>query len=179
MAKEQNPMKRIRIEKLTLNVGAGKDAKVLEKGTKLLKALTGTDPVRTKTNKRLQAWGLRPGLPVGCKLTLRDPEKIKSLLPRLLDAKDSMLRYKMFDDLGNISFGIPECIDITDYKYDPDIGIMGLQVSLTLIRPGYRVVRRRLHTSKMKNDHHIRRDEAIDFMKNNYDIKILEEVEEE
>ncbi len=179
MAEKENPMRKMKVEKLTLNVGAGKDAKVLEKGTKLLKALTGIDPVRTKTNKRLQAWGLRPGLPVGCKLTIRDPEMIKDLLPRLLDAKDKMLRTKMFDDMGNVSFGIPECIDITDYRYDPDIGIMGLQVSVTLIRPGYRVVRRRLHSSKMKPDHHIKRDEAIMFMKDNYGIKIVEEVEEE
>ena len=179
MVEKENPMKTIRIEKLTLNVGAGKDAKVLEKGTKLLKALTGINPIRTKTTKRLQAWGLRPGLPVGCKITIRDPDKIKELLPRLLDAKDKTLRTKMFDDLGNISFGIPECIDITDYKYEPEIGIMGLQVSVTLLRPGYRVVRRRLHSSKMKNTHHIKRVDAIDFMKKNYDIKILEEVEEE
>ncbi len=179
MEAKENPMRDIRIEKLTLNVGAGKDAKVLEKGTMLLKALTGIDPVRTKTNKRLQAWGLRPGLPVGCKLTIRDKEMIKDLLPRLLDAKDKMLRQKMFDEMGNISFGIPECIDITDYKYDPDIGIMGLQVSVTLVRPGYRITRRRLHSSKIKESHHIKRTDAIDFMKKNYNVKILEEVEEE
>ncbi len=176
---KENPMKKMRIEKLTLNVGAGKDAKVLEKGTMLLKALTGIDPVKTKTMKRLQAWGLRPGLPVGCKITIRDQDHIKELLPRLLDAKDKTLRLKMFDNYGNISFGIPECIDITDYKYDPKIGIMGLQVSLTLARPGYRVMRRRLHRSGIKRDHLISRDEAIDFMKKNYSVTISEEVDEE
>jgi ribosomal protein L5 len=41
-----NKMKEIRIEKVTLNVGAGKDQKVLEKGIKLLTNLTGTAPVK-------------------------------------------------------------------------------------------------------------------------------------
>ena len=127
-------MREIRIEKLTLNVGAGRDSKLLERSTKLLKYLTGVDPVTTKTTKRLQAWGLRPGLPIGCKITIRDKNKIQELLPRLIDAKDKVLSQKMFDDKGNLSFGIPECIDITDFKYDPDIGIIGLQASVTLTR---------------------------------------------
>ena len=175
----QNPMREMKISKLTLNIGAGKDQKVLDRGMKLLKALTGITPVKTITTKRLQAWGLRPGLPIGCMITIRSPEKIAELLPRLLDAKDKVLTLKMFDDYGNISFGIPECIDITDYKYDPDIGIMGLQASVTITRPGFRVMRRKLKASKIDRHHQIRKEESINFMKNNFGITIKEEIEEE
>ena len=66
-----NPMQVPRIEKITLNVGAGKDQARLEKGVALLKMITGIDPVKTVTAKRIPGWGLRPGLPIGCKLTLR------------------------------------------------------------------------------------------------------------
>ena len=64
-------MKEIRIEKITLNIGAGKDADKLEKGIKLIKNITGRPPIKTYTKKRIPGWGLRPGLPIGCKLTLR------------------------------------------------------------------------------------------------------------
>jgi large subunit ribosomal protein L5 len=173
-----NPMRTIRIEKLTLNIGTGKEQKVMDRAVKLLKAITGIDPVKTKTTKRLQAWGLRPGLPIGCKITIRDPEHIKKLLPRLLEAKEFVMTTRMFDNRGNVSFGIPECIDIADYKYDPEIGIMGLQASVTLGRPGFRVKRRRLHAASVKNSHLISQDEAISFMKEQFNIKLQEEIEE-
>ncbi len=178
MAETKNPMKEVRISKLTLNIGAGKDYKVLERGMMLLKSLTGIEPVKTITQKRLQAWGLRPGLPVGCMITIRDQEKIKALLPNLLDAKNNVLARKMFDNLGNISFGIPECIDITGYNYTPEIGILGLQASITLTRRGQRVMRRRLHRAKIGRHHEIGRDEAVKFMKDNYGIQLKEEIEE-
>ena len=61
---KMNQMKNIRIEKVTLNVGAGKDQGKLERGIKLLKLLTGVDPVKTVTMKRVPSWGLRPNLPI-------------------------------------------------------------------------------------------------------------------
>ena len=66
-----NPMQQVRIGKLTLNIGAGKDPSKLEKGLTLIKSITGIEPLKTVTTKRIAEWGLRPGLPIGCKLTLR------------------------------------------------------------------------------------------------------------
>ncbi|MEK6828050.1 MAG: 50S ribosomal protein L5, partial [Nanoarchaeota archaeon] len=135
-------MKNIRIEKVTLNIGAGKDQARLEKGLVLLNAVTNATPIKTITSKRIQEWGLRPGLPIGCKLTLRKDRAIK-MLPRLLVAIDNKLREKQFDNNGNIAFGIHEYIEIPGVKYDPKIGIMGFEVCVTLERPGYRIKRRR------------------------------------
>ncbi|MFA6073537.1 MAG: 50S ribosomal protein L5 [Candidatus Woesearchaeota archaeon] len=168
-----NKMKEIRIEKVTLNIGAGKDQKVLEKGIKLLTNITGTPPVKTITNKRLQAWGLRPGLPVGCKLTLRG-EAAKKLIPRLIHAKDGILSESSFDNHGNISFGLPEYMDIKDAKYDPEIGMMGLQASITLARPGFRVKNKKIRPAKISSTHQIKQEESITFMKENYSVKIGE-----
>lgn len=170
-----NKMRDIRIEKLTLNVGAGKDTAVLEKGLKLLKNITGIDPVKTFTRKRIPTWGLRPGLPIGCKITLRK-EAAKALLKKLLSAKDNKLTENQFDSSGNIAFGITEYIDIPGTKYDPEIGMMGLQVCLTLERPGFRVKKRRLKNTISKN-HLITKDEAMAFMKDNFAIKIEGEEE--
>ena len=164
-------MRNIRIEKVTLNIGAGKDQTRLEKGLALLKSITDSTPIKTVTNKRIQEWGLRPGLPIGCKLTLRKDKAIK-MLPRLLGAIDNRLRKKQFDQNGNIAFGIHEYIEIPGVKYDPKIGIMGLEVCVTLERPGYRIKRRRLLQRKIPARHRISKQEAINFMANNYNTKV-------
>jgi len=171
-----NPMKEIKIEKLTLNIGSGKDQKELEKATKLIKNITGMDPVTTKTDKRIAAWGLRPGLPIGAKLTLRG-EVAEKLLARLLGAKDNLLPINHFDNLGNIAFGIPEYIDIPGVEYDPSIGVFGLQACVTLGRPGFRVKRRRVRPGKIGKLHSISKEEAIAFMKEKFSIKTEEEDE--
>lgn len=171
-----SPMKEIRIEKLTLNIGAGKEQAVLEKGITLLKNITGLSPVKTITQKRIANWGLRPGLPIGCKITFRR-EKAKELAKRLLFAKNNILSKNNFDNNGNISFGIHEYIDIPDVKYDPKIGIMGLQASLTLQRPGFRIKRRKIMKRSIPRKHGISQEESIKFMKDNFTIMIREEQE--
>lgn len=169
-----NLMKQIRIEKLTLNIGAGKDTNKLEKGFKLLESITNAKPVKTITQKRIQGWGLRPGLPIGCKVTLRK-EKAKALLARLLYAKDHKLKQSQVDVNGNIAFGIHEYIDIQDLKYIPEIGVMGLEVCVTLERPGFRVNKRKNARSKIAKKHKITREEAIEFIKKEFNAKFEEE----
>ena len=167
-------MKTIKIEKVTLNIGAGKDQSKLEKGIMLLNSIANATPIKTTTNKRIQEWGLRPGLPIGCKLTLRR-EKAAQILPRLLEAVENKLNEKQFDNNGNLAFGIHEYIEIPGVKYDPKIGILGLQVCVTLERPGYRIKRRRLLTRKIPARHRISKKEAIEFMYKNFNIKLGEE----
>lgn len=168
-----NLMKEIKIEKVTLNVGAGKEQAKLEKGILLLKSITGINPVKTFTNKRIPTWGLRPGLPIGCKLTLRK-KKAEEILPRLLDAKENRLTSHQFDKEGNIAFGIPEYIDIKDAKYDPKVGIMGLEVCVTLERPGFRIKRRGIMKRKIPNKHRITKAEAVEFIKKKFNVEVGE-----
>ncbi len=169
-----NPMRTLRIEKLTLNIGAGKDTQKLEKGVALIKAITGIDPVKTVTQKRIPNWGLRPGLPIGCKLTLRK-KPAQELLSRLLQAKENKLKPQQFDAGGNISFGIPEYIDIPGVNYDPKIGIIGLEVCVTLERPGYRIKRRRMRQRKIPRKHLVTKEEAIDFLSKQFNVKVGEQ----
>ena len=166
-------MKIIKIEKVTLNIGAGKDQSRLDKGIVLLNSIGNGTPVKTITNKRVQEWGLRPGLPIGCKLTLRK-SKATNLLPRLLESVDNKLNPQQFDDNGNIAFGIHEYIEIPGVKYDPKIGIMGLQVCVTLERPGFRIKRRKIMPRKIPARHRISRQEAIDFMSKNFNTMVGE-----
>ncbi len=171
-----NIMRQIRIEKVTLNIGTGKDMAKLEKGMQLLKYITERNPLKTFTKKRIPTWGLRPGLPIGCKITLRKIAA-EEILKRLLDAKEFVLKPTQFDENGNIAFGIPEYIDIAEVKYKPELGIMGLEVCVTLERPGFRIKRRKIGKKKISKKHGIKAEEAMEFMKKKFNVKIGEEEE--
>lgn len=166
-----NPMRRIRIEKLTLNMGCGKDEEKLKKAMKLMERISGAKVVKTITTKRIPSWGVRPGLPLGCKVTLRG-EKAKRLLVGLLAARGNKLKESCFDDYGNVSFGLEEYINIPGMKYDPSIGMLGLDVCVTLERPGYRIKRRRVRPGKISKGHRIKREEAIAFMQSEFGVSL-------
>ncbi len=168
-----NMMKNIRIEKLTLNIGAGSDQDKLKKGIKLLKNLTGIEPVKTITTKRIPTWGVRPGLPIGCKLTIRG-KKAEEILKRLLVAKDNKLKEDCYGENGTVSFGIKEYIDVPNLEYDASIGIIGFQASVTLSRPGFRVKKRKNRKSKIGKKHLITKEEAIDYFKKEFNVSMEE-----
>ena len=157
-----NSMKNIRIAKITLNIGVGKSEDMMKKGLKLLQKLTPVKPVKTTTQKRIPGWGLRPGLNIGCKATVRKNADV--LLKRLFVAKENVLKLSNFDRQGNFSFGVPEYIDIADLEYDPELKIMGLEVAVTLERPGFRVKNRKLKSTKLGKGHNITKSEAVDFV---------------
>lgn len=169
-----NTMQSVRIEKITLNFGAGKEKAKLERGMKVLEIISGRKPVQTYAKKRIPTWGLRPGLPIGCKITLRkDPAS--QLLKRLLYAKNFELAPKNFDKRGNVSFGVPEYIDIEEIKYDPNIGVVGLEVSVTLEKPGYRVKKRRYKQNVVGKQHNVTPEEAMAFMQKTFNVKLGEQ----
>ncbi len=166
-----NPMREIRIEKLTLNIGTGRNEDKLKKAKKLLERITGAKVVETITKKRIPSWNVRPGLPLGCKTTIRGLNT-EELLKRLLAAKENKLKESCFDNYGNVSFGLEEYINIPGMKYDPDLGMLGLQVSVTLERPGFRIKKRRLQKTKIPKRHEITKDDAIQFMKKKFGIEV-------
>ena len=169
-----NPMQSVRIEKVTLNIGAGKEQTKVERGVMLIKHITGITPIKTITSKRIPSWGLRPGLPIGCKLTLRN-KHAKELLGRLLKAKENKLLSSQFDQCGNISFGIPEYIDIPGVKYEPKIGVAGFEVCVTLGKPGHRVKRRKICKKKVGKNQLVTKSQAINFVKTEYDTTVIGE----
>lgn len=174
---KNNPMREIRISKITLNIGVGKELSKLERSIKLLKAITGLEPKKTATKKRIPTWNLRPGLEIGCMVTVRG-KKAEELLKRFIEAKECRMSSKMFDDHGNTSFGFAEYIDIEGIKYDPEIGVIGFNIAVTLERPGYRVKHRFYRQGRIGKRHTITKEDAIKFMKRKFGVKIVEEEEE-
>lgn len=165
-------MRNVEIEKVVLNISVGSEREKLDSAVGLLERITDRKPVKTKTNKRIPSWGVRPGLAIGSKVTLRG-KKAKELLNRLLQAKDNEITEKSINDRGCFSFGINEYIDIPGVKYDPNIGILGLQVSVNLKRPGYRIKERRIGKRKVPKKHLVNKEDAIDFLKEEFDVKVI------
>ncbi|MEM0353522.1 MAG: 50S ribosomal protein L5, partial [Archaeoglobaceae archaeon] len=62
---------------------------------------------------------------------------------------------------GNFSFGIQEHIDLPGVEYDPDIGVFGMDVCVSLKRRGYRVAERRIARAKVGSKHRITKEETI------------------
>ena len=163
-----NKMREIRIEKVNLNIGTGGPGDKLEKALKLLEKIAESKPVPTKTKLRIPTWGIRPGLVIGCKVTLRG-KKAEELLARLLKALGNKVNRASFDNDGNFSFGIHEYLDIPNVSYEASIGIIGLEVAVTLMRPGFRIRRRAIMQKSIPKKHKITREDAIDFIKSKYE----------
>ncbi len=166
-----NTMKDIRIEKVTFNIGTGEAGNKLEKAMKLLQSLTDQKPVSTVTKKRIPTWGIRPGMTIGTKVTVRKNQD--TVVDRMLKAVGNKLSLKKIGD-GTISFGIPEHILIPGTKYDMDIGILGLGVMITLERRGFRINRRTIKKTKIPRKHLISKEDTITFLKTKFNTNIID-----
>jgi large subunit ribosomal protein L5 len=170
---KENPMRKPHVDKLVVNIGVGSDGESMAPAMKLIEKLTGKKPVQTYSKHKIPAWGLRQGLPIGTKVTLRGKDA-HDFLEKSLSAVEKVLKKKNFDDVGNLTFGIEQYIFYDGVKYDPDIGTMGLQVSVTLERPGFRIKRRKIKKSRIGKKHLIGKDEAIAFITSEFGVTIEE-----
>ena len=169
--KHENPMLKPRIEKVVINCSVGRSGEPLERAMKILEELTGQKPCVRKAKKTIRDFGIRRKEPIACVVTLRG-EKAREFLSRALQAVDNRISKSSFDEYGNFSFGIKEHIDIPGTKYSPELGIIGMDVSVVLERPGYRVKRRRRAKSKVGTEHLLSPDEAISFIRDEFNVEI-------
>ncbi|MFP3196842.1 MAG: 50S ribosomal protein L5 [Sulfolobaceae archaeon] len=172
-AVQKNFMRRIILDKVTVNIGLGESGERLQKAYQLLQDLTGAKPVYTKARKSIREFGVRKGAPIGVKVTLRG-EKAVEFLKKALAAVNYRIKASSFDDYGNVGFGITEHVLIPGTRYDPEVGIFGMDVVITLIRPGYRVMRRRRKYTRIPKRHRVTKEEAMEFLKQSFNVTIIE-----
>ena len=133
--------------------------------------ITDQKPVRTISKVTNPEFGIRKGQPIACKVTLRN-EKADKAVKMVLDGIGNRLKASQFDTQGNVSFGIEEHIDIPGMRYDPDIGIFGMNVAVTFEKPGYRIKRRKIQHKKVPNKHQVTKEETMEFMKKEFQVNI-------
>ncbi|MFV9988749.1 MAG: 50S ribosomal protein L5 [Coxiella endosymbiont of Dermacentor nuttalli] len=128
-----------RIEKITLNIGAGEaiaDKKVIERAMDDMMRISGQKPIVTYVRKSEAGFKIRTGWPIGCKVTLRRKrmyEFLKRLIsiaiPRIRDFRG--FNAKSFDGRGNFSLGIQEQIVFPEIQYDRIDAIRGMDITIT------------------------------------------------
>lgn len=170
------PMKAPFVAKVVVDMCTG-GGEPLNRASAILEQLTGQAPVQSRARQTVRDFGIRRKEPIAVRVTLRD-EKAHKFLARALEAKENVLLIKNWDDDGNFAFGITEHIDIPDVKYDPQLGIQGMNITVCIERPGFRVKRRRRRRTKVPYRHRLTPEESMVFIKNTFGVEILEKVRE-
>jgi len=168
-----NVMLEPQIDKVVVHVGVGESGQRLVNAETILKAITHQAPVRSIAKKTLPTFGIKKREPIGAKLTLRG-RAAEEFLVTALKAAGGSLKKSQFDMQGNFSFGIEEHTDFPGMRYDPEIGIFGMDVSVALKRAGYRIARRRIAQKKIPGRQRLGKDDTIAFVQKKFGIEILE-----
>ena len=164
-----HPMREPRIEKVVVHMGVGEGGRTLANAEDILEDITGQESIRTTATRASQDFGVRTGTPVGAKVTLRD-ERAEEFVAKALPLVT--LSRTQFDETGNVSFGIAEHTEFPGQEYDPNVGIYGLDVTLSLTRPGYRVSKRDAVTRSLPGTHRLDTEDAITFLEATFDAEV-------
>lgn len=165
-------MRQPRVEKVVVNMSIGRGGADLEHAEEILESITGQQPVRTEAKQTVPAFDIREGRPIGAKVTLRG-ERAESFLETALDLVT--LAPGQFDETGNVSFGIQEHTDFPSQEYDPMIGLYGLDVTVNLTRPGYRIAKRDRGTRSIPEEHRLEPSQAISYLESRYGVEVNDE----
>lgn len=172
--KLENVNRRLRISKVIINSSLGAAAARLEKASKILEELTGQKPSLRKAKKTIRGFGIHKGEPIAVMVTLRG-KKATEFLKNALAAVGNKLKEDSFDEYGNFAFGIKEHLDIPGTKYNPDVGIIGMDVIVNVDRPGRRVELRRIKRSKIGRNHRVTKEESIEYIQKEFNVEIIRE----
>jgi large subunit ribosomal protein L5 len=168
-----NPLRRVGIIKVVVNAGVGESGEPRTKAERVLKMLTDQKPVATRARTTNRDFGIRAGQEIGAKVTLRGAAAA-AFLERAFEARDRQLDPGSIDRAGNFSFGIADYTDFTGMKYDPEIGIVGLDVAVEIGRPGWRIRARRAASRPIPSSLRATPEETRSFVQERFRLTWLE-----
>ncbi len=162
-APADNPHRSVRIVKVVVNCGVGESGEARTRAERVLAMVTHQKPVATRSHSTNRDFGIRKGQEIGAKVTLRG-SVARDFLARAFEARDKQLDADSIDKFGNFSFGIADYTDFTGMKYDPAIGIHGMDVAVEMGRAGFRVRQRALQSRPIPRSLRSTRDETKAFL---------------
>lgn len=166
-------MRELRIEKIVVNIGVGEAGEKLVKAQKVLDLVTRRKSVQTLSHGAVRDWGVRRNMPIGARVTIRGKEA-EDFLKRALSIRANRLPAYSFDPRGNFSFGVQDYTDFEGMKYDPEIGVFGMDISVNVTRPGWRVTRRAVKPRPIARTHRVTRDDGIEFVRTRFGVEVVE-----
>ncbi|HZY70744.1 MAG TPA: 50S ribosomal protein L5 [Thermoplasmata archaeon] len=166
-------MRSVRLIKIVVNSGVGESGEPLTKAQKVLEMVTHRKPVLTRSRQTNRDFGIRQGQEIGAKVTLRGAAA-NDFLDRALDARDRQLDPESIDRGGNVAFGIADYTDFAGMKYDPAIGIHGMDVAVEVGRAGWRVRTRTIQPRPIPRRERVTRDETRAFLAERFRVTFLE-----
>lgn len=127
-----------KIEKIILSRGLGEatsDKKVVENAVNEFGLIAGQKAVITRSRKDISNFKLRKGMPVGCRVTLRQDRMYEFLdrliavaMPRIRDFRG--VSPKGFDGRGNYNMGVKEQIIFPEIDVDKIEKISGMDITI-------------------------------------------------
>jgi len=167
-------MEQLYVDKIVVHMSVGESGDKLVKGETLMTEICGgAKSVRTVARRTVPAFGLRKGQVMGCKLTLRGAVA-ESFLETSLAIIEKKISLQQFDQNGNFGFGIEEHTDFPGQSYDPQIGIYGMDINVVIEKKGVRIARRSAQKKKLPTKQHVRKDEAVSFIKERFNVEVVE-----
>ena len=159
--------------KAVINTGVGESGEPLTKAEKVLKMVTGQKPVQTRSKSTNRDFGIRKGQAIGAKVTLRGAVAVE-FLTRAFDARDKQLDGESIDRNGNFSFGIADYTDFAGMKYDPAIGIHGMDIAVEMGRAGFRVRDRRHQARPLPRRLRSTAEDTREYLRRAFGVTIVE-----